>query len=201
MEAVQDSVQSTVEAVQNIIQGESQEEQQKEQELVARLNVGFLLSGLALACTFAVTVAYLLQRLHNAQRKAEEDRSSFLRVHVPLLMLTGAALWVLLFRNPWATDGGTGKNIVSAISEMSEKAYQKGSSVMGITADDSKEGSASSGMLNSMTSSVSAGDKHDAGIGSTATGGPNKKKFWAGFLIGALAALSIYNQANDANRV
>ena len=178
-----DTVQETVEAVHAVLQGESEEEHEKDEKLVASLNYGFLISGVALISTFAMAVGYLLLRLKAAQRKAKEDRNSFIRFHVPLLMVTGAALWVLFFKNPLASEGVDG--VMSKVSKVTHN-------YMG-TIGNPKD---SHDVLEAILPSQTFEQDHN----SVSRSGTPKKKFWAGFLIGALAALSIYNQATDDSK-
>ena len=62
-----------------------------------------MVSLLTLSMVCMVGIVYFYNRFKAAQRKAEDDRASFVHVFVPFLMMSGLALWLLFFKNPFVS--------------------------------------------------------------------------------------------------
>ena len=64
-------------------------------------STGAVMSLLLMSVVCLAGIVYFYRRFKAAQRKAEDDRHGFIHVFVPFLMMSGLALWLLFFRNPF----------------------------------------------------------------------------------------------------
>ena len=163
------------------------QQQGKDDDLIIKLQWGFVVSLLAIMSSAIMGIAYQLQKMWAAQRKAAQDRQVLHRTRMLSLLVCLCAAVLLLFKFRNAAAGAWSSIGLPWVPRLP-------------SADSPKDGQEQVVMPASeepQSSTVpESAENHHVGD-SPLFSKTHLKRFWAGVLIGILAAIVVGNQGNQ----